>query len=571
MRVIAVASMVVTLSACGPGVRSIADVGEPLVVLKGEVVTEAPAGTPTSDLAASLVWAALGPEVVTCLASATTATQALDCTGSDFSPRRSSRTVPLKPVFPSSLELPLFALPEPSTLDGVEGARLSYALVVVHHDGNRNGTLDLIPPTELEGPDTVLGTSLRAGSPNQGELLVYREGALSAAWNAFRLVAGCAEPPQGFSIARWSRNEVGALACELLPADTTVRIELSASASVRERACMSAPPPVSQKPPVSAPIGTIRCFGTSSVDVDPAPTATCRRLERYDLVGCPNGMPGCAGPAWDVSATPPTWWPCDTSGPNATLQLIPEPGPFTPKNPEPLFRIEAKKVVGKYRPQDLRLSVVFDEMGSVARYSMPDPRVISGRIPFRFEDRDNDNLVGQGDALTLEEDQVEPRKLDFDGPVVARFPVNLSVVSKGATLPLGAALTWEPTPVPGARTDLGFTLADAPNGLTAAADCLFTVTAGAGNDALRVKDLEVEISRQGTVAATFRGASLSLDDTNGDGAFGPGEVLRVCEAAASAPFGTTANAVPHAVTLRQHVGVFVWRALHAPALEWLSP
>lgn len=402
------------VSACGPGVYSALDPGPPLVTLHANVVTAAPQDTPSSGVKAAVLWAALPASVETCLAGATNTAGVVACAGTNFRPQLTTMTVPVEPAFPAAFELPVHEAP---ALGALGPSRFGYGLIVVLHDGNGNGRLDLVPAGEVDGPDRLLGTSLRADSDIAGDYLAYREGAeVPPSWNAFRLLAGCPDPPRGYFVIRLA--QVGnTLTCKLDEPEAALTLELASTARVRAHACHYAPEPVPQAPPAMAPPAgsALQCWGPRSLEVVERPNAACRRVVRYDLG---------AEPA-------PAWWPC---GPATTvLDLTPARAPLT-ADYDALFSLRFISGPGSFDILDLRVKV-----GSFVLKTL-DSTVIVGRPTFTLDDRDSDGRFSAGDLLAVDEEERD----QFTSAPAQPLPVEVWAESDGRVVPLGSGLSWTP-------------------------------------------------------------------------------------------------------------------------------
>jgi hypothetical protein len=159
---------------------------------------------------------------------------------------------------------------------------------------------------------------------------------------AFYPRAGCGAPAPGFSIAAaggFSRE--AAIAAALLgkvpeqdPAtcresatdDTTIGVPLRAAAEVAETGCRGrrADSSVRYHEPPTVPIdltnrvaacAEVPDFGTGEAEgiiqwvVSTRSDERCKGLVHYTLRGCDEDA-ACAAPEWDITATPPAWWPC---------------------------------------------------------------------------------------------------------------------------------------------------------------------------------------------------------------------------------------------------------------------
>ncbi|MCA2979263.1 MAG: hypothetical protein INH41_02305 [Myxococcaceae bacterium] len=400
------------VAACGPGVPSVADPGPPVGLVRAEVVSPGPLGLPPAGLRAALVWAALSPEVEACLGDARTAEDVVACAGSRFRPSLSSESVPVTPAFPAALTIPL-AGPPPLTALGP--SRFGYALVVAFSDTNANDALDLVPPEAIDGPDRVLGSSLRPGSDLSGTYLAWREGDVPPAWNAFRWLAGCPEPPRGYFLVGLDQDG-NRVRCRLETLASTLTLSLDDSRRTRARACMHATTPLPAPPPEAPPPAQARvlCWGPRSAEVVLEPMATCERALRYD-----------------VGDRVPGWWPCRTAA--VTLELARAGEPLTPSR-DRLFTLRFIDGPGAFRLGDLRVRV-----GDVTLSTL-DSTLIVGQQTFTLGDRDGDGLFSRGDTLTVDED--EPGR--FTSAPVGALAVDVWAESDARVVPLGTTLRWTP-------------------------------------------------------------------------------------------------------------------------------
>lgn len=272
-----------------------------------------------------------------------------------------AQSVPIETNFPASFRVPIHALPEPDFLGGKDGNYLGKAVLVVYSDGNRNGRLDLTPNDAIEPVDRVLSGG------HFEYTLIYREGELSPLW---RTMAGCAEPPQGFSLVL--RDVSAAMACQGGSCDfpcqvhgAEAEIELRLGAKTlddREIICEPAPAEAQERqyphePP--PPGAATRCTESGfSLFVNAHPERYCTRANtlHYSLWS-PNG-------AWDIQNNPPSWWPCpvlqvDLSGTPPPVEGLyrvtsfrrndsgcEEEGP-TQTPPFPLFRVQQEPFFSK--------------------------------------------------------------------------------------------------------------------------------------------------------------------------------------------------------------------------------
>jgi hypothetical protein len=256
----------------------------------------------------------------------------------------------------------LYDLPAADLMVGDITARIAYASVVVYDDRNGNGVLDLRHPTRQRrgggdqmndaggAPDAVYGASL-ISMTRPDRRVAFLEGDFSALRRvAFYPRLGCADPPKGFSIlsaggfsaaAALASGLAGTIppeddpsACATATLDDTIVVPIppQAPAALSQLACTTndeggvtyyrvAP----TDPPYDLTKWTWACAGFPRIGTDAGagssaqqlvvaslPGDPCRSTLHFTLRGC-NNDPFCASPSWDITATPPSWWPCSTS------------------------------------------------------------------------------------------------------------------------------------------------------------------------------------------------------------------------------------------------------------------
>jgi hypothetical protein len=258
-----------------------------------------------------------------------------------------------------SVDIPLFDLPAADVMVGDVTARVAYGSLVLYDDRNGDSTLDLGrprrppsgnddmgggPPPDEPDFDVVHGASF-VSMTEPDQRLAFREGAFIQ--TAFYPRAGCGAPLPAFSVLSaggFSATDAIASAldgklpqedpatCSESPVDSApIQITVRPPAEVAEVACTERRVDSStryREPPVDAPPDladrTLACAhlpdfgGGPSSDivqllVSTPNDARCRGLTHYVLRGCDND-PSCEMPEWDLTATPPSWWPCPTGG-----------------------------------------------------------------------------------------------------------------------------------------------------------------------------------------------------------------------------------------------------------------
>lgn len=296
----------------------------------------------TPRLRVALVWAGVPDPDRFCLENAllgfgmpgdasTTAVVAAGCPDVlGFVPALASVVIPIEPGVAAKMDL--LSLPTAEVLVGAPEGRVAYGSLVVFDDRNGNDALDLMRTQVADqghGPGSGGGGGGGPGSGMGGDQpkepvdfvygasfvtmrqghtrVAFREGTFDLA-SYFYPTIGCDPPAQGFSI----RKVVGlptASTCQSFSFDAqAVEIPLQATETVREVACNSVKAryrDVQEAPVLTTPWV---CDGPNHLVVANV-AGDCRGLGHFLLKGCEDD-PNCETPSWDVTATPPHWWPC---------------------------------------------------------------------------------------------------------------------------------------------------------------------------------------------------------------------------------------------------------------------
>jgi hypothetical protein len=269
-----------------------------------------------------------------------------------FVPDRVAANAPL--LADGTAELDLFDLPAADVMVGGVTARVAYASAVVYDDRDGDGTLTLGRPTRALGRDQArpddsgVQTADRVYAASFASMtqpdtrLAYREGGFDRT-AAFYPRAGCGDPPPSFSIV--SAGGFSAMAAELngqlppedpstcreQPVDMPVILAYRPPDPLRELACheRTLDSSIRYREPPADPLDLTRrtaaCakvpdFGTGKAGgmvqyvVSGRSDESCMGLTHYALRGCRND-PLCAQPEWDITKTPPSWWPCPAQAP----------------------------------------------------------------------------------------------------------------------------------------------------------------------------------------------------------------------------------------------------------------
>jgi len=416
---------------CGDGVHQSTDIGEPIAVLHGNILSGPPTSASPDALRAALIWAALPPEMEACADRAADLGEIVNCFSSaGLQPEFASNDVALEPVFPSSFDIPLHHLPAPSALTGTPGALFGYAILVAYEDGNDNRMLDLVSPEATSSVDTVLGSTMTGAPDTTDSFLVYREGRLSPIWKMFGFI-GCSEPPSGFSVVQVTMLPTHEIACVIHhTADAALTITFDDSQETRQLICEPLPQ-LSNYPESAPPAGTtVTCRDSGSLSFVVDASRYCPQTQYYDLIGCDSDLL-CEVPEWDLSAAPPAWWPCGT--PTVGSFSLEGSGVPLTSGADLLFRVNYLAGPATYPVAEIALWV---EMDPTHFNGLTYPTFIS------HLDNDSDGTFSAGDVLEL----IEPNGLDLynDTHSGISFPVRL-VHDQGVSPVTDLAdLIWQP-------------------------------------------------------------------------------------------------------------------------------
>lgn len=267
-----------------------------------------------------------------------------------FVPDRVAANAALDPTNATSVDL--IDLPAADVMVGDVTARVAYGSFVIYDDRDHDGTLtlgrahrlggrEMGPPGDqgLDSKDVVYGASF-VSMTQPDTRLTYREGGFDQA-AAFYPRAGCGDPPPAFSLdSAGGFSAAAALAAQamgMLPPEDPATCHEGATSDglaiafrkpseVTEVACQERSTDSSiryREPPADPPDLTLRTtacakvpdFGTGKANgmiqlvISGRSTDECMGLTHYVLRGCRQDAT-CEVPDWDITATPPTWWPC---------------------------------------------------------------------------------------------------------------------------------------------------------------------------------------------------------------------------------------------------------------------
>jgi hypothetical protein len=267
-----------------------------------------------------------------------------------FVPDRVAADAPL--AADGSASIDLFDLPAADVMVGDVTARVAYGNLVVYDDRDGDATLTLGRAARLGGreddrpEDQGISTAdlVYAGSfvsmTEPDTRLAFREGGFNQA-AAFYPRSGCGDPLPSFSlVAAGGFSAADAIAAQLrgeLPREdpamcsevstaTPVMLAFRSPAQLHEIACEERRTDSSiryREPPADAPdltnrtmacakvpdFGSGKANGMIQLAISGRSDDSCVGLTHYVLRGCRNDAL-CELPQWDITATPPSWWPC---------------------------------------------------------------------------------------------------------------------------------------------------------------------------------------------------------------------------------------------------------------------
>jgi hypothetical protein len=283
-----------------------------------------------------------------------------------FVPARDGADVAIQPN--STATISLVDLPGSDVMVGDIASRVAYASLIVYDDSNGDGAFDLrhpprhrrpgqpAPPPDdggVAGPAEIVYAASFISMTQPDQRVAFLEGRFNPAV-AFYPRNGCPDPQQGFSLL-----SAGGFAPTPDPLEIArgggIPLEVSGScvtAGLDQPVVLASPSPSSDlqalactandgggtsfyvKAPADAPDFYIASLGNLLNSTHPAactsfphlsgddggvvtgqqlvvasaPTDACQYLTHYTLRRCDDD-PACAIPTWDLTASPPSWWP----------------------------------------------------------------------------------------------------------------------------------------------------------------------------------------------------------------------------------------------------------------------
>jgi hypothetical protein len=311
---------------CGRSAHDLSVASDPLLTLHGHVdVAKLTRFDPSKPLIGALVWGSIPRINPLCLKFQDPQLQAACPDPYGFFYGELELAAPVDGN--GDFALPIFHLPKASVSVGDAVTRIAYGSLVVAEDTNGDGQLsfpvsqggggggggpgDPNPPTPPP-PDVIIGAAFSTLLADQVRV-VFREGGFVEGSN-FYPDPGCPTPPGGFStlsVPAYTGDPAAPGTCLSHPPDTTIEVLPLKAAEALGLMCRPLQqgigvqqPNEQRKPrPTQVPV----CLSHEIVAL--VTPSICNTFVAYGLKGC-RLDPFCDKPDWDVTKTPPTWWPC---------------------------------------------------------------------------------------------------------------------------------------------------------------------------------------------------------------------------------------------------------------------
>jgi hypothetical protein len=308
---------------CGPA-HDLSVASDPLLVIHGHVdVSTLTRVNPTAPLIGSLVWAGVATVNPVCLEFTSPDIKAACPDPYGVFEAEIERAAPIDAN--GDFDLTLFHLPMARVSIGDQTTRIAYGSLLVLEDVDGDGEPSFPggvrrrdrgnePPPSVTNPDRIVAASFYSLHAPQ-QRVVFREGGFVDPSNFYP--QDCGQPPPGFSILSappYTGTPAAASDCRFDGVDVRVNVgavDPQDPASGLGLLCR----PVQRDATAQQPQGDEPPSGRArTVCLDPNVLATvfdglCPSLRSFALRGCAQATQ-CAKPEWDLTASPPSWWPC---------------------------------------------------------------------------------------------------------------------------------------------------------------------------------------------------------------------------------------------------------------------
>jgi hypothetical protein len=310
------------VAGCGGGVHDLSVASYPLLVIHGHVdLSTLRRQHPSAPLIGALIWAAI-PRVSRLCLESQNADFLVACP--DPYGLFAGELEKAAPVdADGNFDLQLFHLPKASVSVGDEVTRIAYGSLLVAEDIDGNGQLSFPPRPDWRGdmpstdtvalqPDVVVAASFSTLRADQVRV-VFREGGFVADSN-FYPSPGCPTPPTGFSllaVPAYSGEAAAPGTCVSSDIGTLVEVPALSPAAALALTCR----------PSQQDAGVVELHDDHAPRADAKPVClsheivaemnvgVCTSAALFALKGCRDGAL-CETPEWDLTASPPEWWPC---------------------------------------------------------------------------------------------------------------------------------------------------------------------------------------------------------------------------------------------------------------------
>jgi hypothetical protein len=328
-RRLTVVAALIAATGCGRA-HDLSVASDPLLVIHGHVdvahLTRVDASAP---LIGSLVWAGVAAVNPVCL----------EYTNAQIKPAcpdpygvfaaEIERAAPIDAN--GDFDLTLFHLPNARVSIGNQSTRIAYGSLLVLEDSNGDGQPtfpggvrrrdeDDEGPPPVSNPDRIVAASFYSLQAPQ-KRVVFREGGFVDPSNFYP--QDCGAPPPGFSILTapaYTGMPAAAGDCAFDSTDVRVNVDAVNPQDPAEGLGLLCRPvqrdaTVQQPQGDEGPSGRARKVCLDSNVLAAVFSGLCFSLRSYALRGCAQAVPTatmsqCSPPEWDLTASPPPWWPC---------------------------------------------------------------------------------------------------------------------------------------------------------------------------------------------------------------------------------------------------------------------
>jgi hypothetical protein len=312
-------------TSCGDGLSGLAAAAVPLATLEVQVdVADARLRLPYQQLWVGLAWGAAWENPAICYVTDNPIVQQACSDPYLFRPALMETAVPLADDSDGHVRFELFTPPDTSVAIGGPNGRIAYGSVAVLAGAtmyDQGAAPSLAPPYQL-----AAASFLSLHEPQRR--VVFRQGAFDDASNFYPYVVDqCGEPTPGYSLLDVVAP-LGDGSCAFQDVSDPIRPTPVPAEQAFNWACLPPniltggedPHTVFQPMNDYDPVGTMEpdmfvCVGTEVLAIvagaseGPKPPG-CAIMSVWALKACVRNLL-CETPEWDVTGSPPYWWPCN--------------------------------------------------------------------------------------------------------------------------------------------------------------------------------------------------------------------------------------------------------------------